>query len=144
MDIKVRKLNADDYDEIIRIWAESGLPFKPNGRDSRVRILGEMARSDSAFFGLFENGRMLGVGLASFDGRKGWIQRVAVDPDHRGIGLASHILDACEEFLQSCGAEVISCLIEDLNSPSMECFRKHGYVCWPNILYFSKRDSGEA
>jgi len=144
MSEEIRRLTIDDYDEIIRVWAEAGLPFKPNGRDRRDRIAVEMLRADSAFFGLFENGRMLAVGLASYDGRKGWIQRVAVDPDRRGEGLGGKIIVACEEFLTGCGAEVLGCLIEDLNFPSMSLFQKADYEYWKSILYFSKRRSSDS
>lgn len=140
----INRLTIADYDDIVRVWAIAGLPFKPRGRDHRNRVESEMQRPDSAFFGLSENGRMLAVGLASYDGRKGWIQRVAVDPDRRGEGLGGEIVRACEEFLRQRGAEVISCLIDDINYPSISMFQKEGYECWGNIMYFSKRDSDEA
>ncbi len=140
----LRQLTIDDYDDLVRVWAEAGLPFKPTGRDCPARIERELQRADSAFFGLFEDARLVAVGLASYDGRKGWIQRVAVDPNQRGRGLAGEIIAACEDFLKSLDAEVISCLIEDLNYPSISVFKNAGYSCWGNILYFSKRDSSDA
>ncbi len=144
MDHSPKRLTPDDYDDIIRVWSDAGLPHKPNGRDSRDNITAEMDRDDVAFFGLRRDGRMVAVGLAAWEGRKGWISRVAVDPDCRGERLGPNIVASCEEFLRSCGATVISCLIEELNTPSMAMFRRLGYECWGNILYFSKRDSDES
>jgi ribosomal protein S18 acetylase RimI-like enzyme len=140
----IRRLTIDDYDDLVRVWAEAGLPFKPQGRDSRERIEEEMQRADSAFFGLAENDRIMAVGLASYDGRKGWIQRVAVNTDCRGRGLGGEIIAACEVFLETRGAEVISCLIEEVNYPSISVFRNSGYEYWKEILYFSKRDSSDS
>lgn len=137
----LRKLTADDYDDIIRVWADAGLPYKLDGRDSRTRIAVEIERDDTAFYGLFEDSRMLAVGLATFDGRKGWINRVAVDPDRRGEGFGGEIIKACEQFLRERGAEIIAALIEDVNSPSISLFQKQGYVIMKEVLYFSKRDS---
>lgn len=137
----LRKLTADDYDDIIRVWADAGLPYKLDGRDSRTRIAVEIERDDTAFYGLFEDSRMLAVGLATFDGRKGWINRVAVDPDRRGEGFGGEIMKACEQFLRERGAEIIAALIEDVNSPSISLFQKQGYVIMKEVLYFSKRDS---
>ena len=138
---ELRKLTADDYDDIIRVWADAGLPYKPDGRDHRTRIALEIDRDDTALFGLFENGRMLAVGLATFDGRKGWINRVAVDPDRRGEGFGVEIMKTCEQFLRERGADIIAALIEDVNSPSISLFQKLGYTIMKEILYFSKRDS---
>lgn len=137
----LRRLTADDYDDIIRVWADAGLPYKPEGRDCRTRIALEIERDDTAFYGLFEDGRMLAVGLATFDGRKGWINRVAVDPDRRGEGFGGEIIKACEQFLKERGAEIIAALIEDVDSPSISLFQKQGYVVMKEVLYFSKRGS---
>ena len=139
----LRRLTADDYDDILRVWSDAGLPYKPQGRDSCARVTAQIERADTAFFGLLEDGRMLAVGLANYDGRKGWIHRVAVDPDRRGEGFGGEIIVACEQFLRESGAEVIGALIEEVNSPSISLFQKYGYSCLKEILYFSKRDSDE-
>ncbi|MBU8932901.1 MAG: GNAT family N-acetyltransferase [candidate division Zixibacteria bacterium] len=137
----IRELTIDDYDDLIRVWGDAGLPFRPFGRDSRERIEIEMARKDTTFIGLFEDDRLIALGLATFDGRKGWINRVAVDPDHRHRGLASKIITECEDFLEGLGVEIMACLIEEYNTPSMALFRKHGYLYGEDIHYFSKRKS---
>ena len=137
----IRKLKASDFDSLTRVWAQSGLSYRPVGRDSREAVETQMKRDDTAFYGLFEDGYLLAVGLATYEGRKGWINRVAVDPDRRGEGLGGEIIKTCEEFLRRCGATIIACLIEDWNSPSISLFQKHGYEALEGILYFSKRDS---
>jgi len=138
---KIRKLTIDDYDELIRVWADAGLPYRPLGRDKKDRIAKEMKRPDTAFIGLFENDRLMALGLATHDGRKGWINRVAVDTDYRRQGLAGEIIRECEAFLERQGVEIIACLIEDYNLPSMALFQKHGYLYSDDVLYFSKRKS---
>ncbi len=138
---EIRKLTIEDYDDLIRVWADAGLPYRPFGRDSREHIANEMQRHDTAFIGLYEDGQLVAAGLATFDGRKGWINRVAVDPDYRRQGLAGEIIRACESFLENLGAEIISGLIEDYNLPSMALFQKHGYLYHEDVLYFSKRKS---
>jgi len=139
----IRQLMADDYDDIIQLWADAGLPYKLLGRDSRERISFEMALDHCAFYGLFEDDRMLAVGIANFDGRRGWVNRVAVNPDFRGMNLAGEIIRECEEFLKGKGALVICGLIEDVNYPSISCFQNQGYECLQSILYYSKRESDD-
>jgi len=138
---EIRKLTIDDYNDLIRVWADAGLPYRPLGRDGKDSIAKEMRRSDTAFIGLFEGDRLVAVGLATYDGRKGWINRVAVDPDFRKQGLAGEITRECEAFLERQGADIIACLIEDYNLPSMALFQKLGYLYSEDVLYFSKRKS---
>ncbi len=141
MATEIRELTIDDYDEIIRLWQDAGLEYKPEGRDRREMMAAEMARPFCVFLGLFENDRMIGLGIANWDGRRGWINRVAIDPDLRGKKLAGTIIKACEDFLYEQGAVVICALIHEVNAPSMACFENNGYRCEGEIKYFTKRNS---
>ncbi|UCC45120.1 MAG: hypothetical protein JSU65_04175, partial [Candidatus Zixiibacteriota bacterium] len=73
---EIRQLSIDDFDRIIKVWADAGLPTKPRGRDSREKIEKEMANPSVAYFGLFDGQVMIGVGIANYDGRRGWVNRV--------------------------------------------------------------------
>ncbi|MDH4156928.1 MAG: GNAT family N-acetyltransferase [candidate division Zixibacteria bacterium] len=140
---RVERPSIDHYDEIIRVWSEAGLEYKPHGRDSRELIAREMALPQCAFFGLFEEGRMIGAGIANWDGRRGWINRVAIIPGRRGNRLAVKIVEACEAFLREKGALVICGLIHKDNAASISCFEREGYSCMDEVGYFSKRTSWE-
>jgi GNAT superfamily N-acetyltransferase len=139
MEKNFRRLTVDDYEEILHVWDVSGLPFKPNGRDSRSMLAAEISRDHCAAFGVFDGARLVGLALANYDGRRGWVNRVAVDPDYRGLGLARDLIEKAEEFLGQFGETVVCALIEGLNYPSMALFEKAGYVCENEIKYWTKR-----
>ena len=139
MEKTIRRLTIDDYEDMLRVWSVAGLPFKPNGRESRAMLAAEISRDHCAAFGVFDGARLVGLTLVNYDGRRGWINRLAVDPDYRGLGLATELIKMSEEFLSHFG-EVIACgLIEEMNSPSMELFARNGYTCMRSITYWSKR-----
>jgi GNAT superfamily N-acetyltransferase len=140
---EIRRLTIDDYDDILRVWADAGLEHRPIGRDSREMIAKEMQFPGACYFGYFDNGRMIGTAIANFDGRRGWINRLAVDPDCRGRGIGGELIREAEQFLRSVGAIVMTALIHELNSPSMTCFEKDGYLCQNEFKYFSKKKSME-
>ncbi len=94
--------------------------------------------------GLEENGRLIGVVLATNDTRKGWINRLAIDPDYRRQGYGEQLVRAAEEALRAAGMKLIAAFIEEGNAASLMLFEKLGYAVHPNIYYVSKRDSNEA
>ena len=143
MSTEIRRLTIEQYTDILRVWADAGLEYRPKGRDSRAMIAKEMQFPGAAFFGYFDNGKMLGTVIANFDGRRGWINRLAVDPDCRGRGIGGELISAGEAFLQSVGAIVMTALIHEFNTPSMTCFEKQGYACQTEFEYFSKKRSPE-
>jgi ribosomal protein S18 acetylase RimI-like enzyme len=141
MDYQIRKLCFDDYQKIIELWQLSGLSFRPLGRDSKENMSKEFELEQTAFLGMFGNEKLIGVVLTSSDGRKGWINRLAVHPDYKGRGLAGKLIEASEEFLQSLGIKVIAALIEGDNKESFRTFAKSGYEIYEGVKYLSKRSS---
>ena len=75
---EVVRLDIDAYEDIIGLWEAAGLPFKPQGRDSRDSMEREMSLPQVAFFGMRNQFELVAVGIANYDGRRGWINRVAV------------------------------------------------------------------
>ena len=141
MNKQIKILTIEDYDEIINLWLSAGLPFKPKGRDSKELMSREMENENCLFYGMYDDDKLIGMCIANFDGRRGWINRLAIDPDYRGKRLGEELIEKCEEFLYSVGGNVICALIEDINYPSISCFQKAGYKCEKEIKYFAKRPS---
>lgn len=135
----IRRFLSEDYHSLIDLWTKAGLPFKPEGRDQKERMLREVSQSTASFWVAEHDGRVVASVLGTHDGRKGWINRLAVRPEYRGKGIAVQLVQAAEDSLYSIGIEIIACLIEDDNQVSMNFFKRIGYVKHPDIIYFSKR-----
>lgn len=102
-----------------------------------------MAANPHFFFGAFENDCLVGAVVLSSDMRRGWINRLAVDPRYRRRGIAQALIAESEKVLKKAGIPVISAHIEDWNVASQKLFRKCGYAEHRDVIYFSKRDSDE-
>ena len=139
--MRIRSLTISDYDQIATLWQNADLPYKPEGRDRKEAIQAQMAADPDFFVGAFEGNRLVGIVVASTDGRRGWINRLAVDPDCRRRGVAKALVSEAEKVLRRHGLRIFCALIEDYNTSSMQLFRKCGYKAHRGITYFSKRDS---
>ncbi len=139
--INIRKFRVEDYDRVMELWAAGDLPLKPQGRDSRESIGRQIERQNVRFLVAEEGegGRVIGTVLATHDGRKGWINRLAVDATLRRTGIGARLVGAAEDWLGSRGMDILACLIEDDNAVSMAVFEKLGYQKHPEIIYFAKR-----
>jgi ribosomal protein S18 acetylase RimI-like enzyme len=145
--VQIRPLGIDDYDVIIDLWQRTGLSsLRPNGRDSRDSFAHQLGtdHGPQTVLGLEKEGELIGVVVATHDGRKGWINRLAVDPDHRRLGYAKQLIAAAEQVIRDQGIHVIAALIERENDASLELFQRAGYDSADQICYLSKRDSNEA
>jgi ribosomal protein S18 acetylase RimI-like enzyme len=145
-EITVRTLSLADYDRWMSVWQRAGLhSIRPDGRDSREAFGRQLASATLTMIGLELCGELIGVVLATHDGRKGWINRLAVLPEYRRQGYAMRLLAEAEQVLRSQGMTVIAALIEPGNDASLTLFGKLGYVELPRGMhYLSKRDSEDA
>jgi GNAT superfamily N-acetyltransferase len=141
--MEIKRLTINDYEKLVNLWLRAGLPFKPKGRDSRKAIEMQIQANPDFFLGAFDGDRLVGAVIASSDMRKGWINRLAVDPDYKRRGIAKALIAEAEKTLRKRGIQIFCALIEDYNKESRELFKKCGYVEHHDILYFSKRDSDE-
>ncbi|MCK4319973.1 GNAT family N-acetyltransferase [Candidatus Bathyarchaeota archaeon] len=143
--MEMRTLTINDYEDMVKLWIKSALPFKPKGRDSRQAIADQMETDPSLFLGAFKNNTLISVVIGSYDYRgKGWINRLAVNPKYQRRGIGQRLITTMEKILKEKGAVVTCALIEEKNQESIAIFEKLGYVSEKSILYFSKRESEDA
>ena len=137
-DTIIREFRMDDYESVIALWEEAGIHYRPNGRENPQRMAKELKSGQAIFLVAEANKKIVGVVLGTNDGRKGWINRLAVAKEFRRQNVASELAAAVENRLNELGIEVIACLIEPENSVSRIFFSKLGYTKAP-VEYFSKK-----
>jgi ribosomal protein S18 acetylase RimI-like enzyme len=140
----LRRLTIDDHAAILALWQRADLhSIRPEGRDSQSEFGKQFAGGQIAI-GLEEDGQLIGVVIATHDTRKGWINRLAIDPDHRRKGYGEQLVHTAEDALHKAGMHLIAAFIEEGNTASLTLFEKLGYAAHQHITYVSKRDSAEA
>ncbi len=133
--IEIREIPPGELRSVISLWEAAGLPHRPRGRDSPESLARQFEDDHVVFLGAYSGGRLVGVTVATFDGRKGWINRLAVHPDFRRRGIGSSLVRAAEAALAGMGAEVFSALVEEGNEASLSLFRSLGYEVRRDIVY---------
>ncbi|MFQ5598961.1 MAG: GNAT family N-acetyltransferase [Candidatus Krumholzibacteriia bacterium] len=143
--MQVRRLRLQDHEAMLELWRRAGLSsLRPRGRDRREVFAQQLASGVETFLGLVEGDRLVGAVVATHDGRKGWINRLAVDPEYRRRGLARRLLAAAEQVLREQGMTVIAVLVERDSEASLRLFQREGYVLARDVFYLSKRDDADA
>jgi ribosomal protein S18 acetylase RimI-like enzyme len=139
--IEIKQLTVKDYEAMLKLWERAGLPIKPKGRDSKTMTAKQMREFPEFFLGAFHGNRLVGVVIGSYETRfKGWINRLAVDPEYQRQGIAQQLVKKMEATLKKRGGEIVCALIETPNEESESLFQKMGYKVHEEILYMSKRE----
>jgi len=140
----IHELNLKDYKRIVDLWDQAGMHAKLRGRDRSDNLRKQVASGTVFILGDVKGGLLRGVIIVSNDGRKGWMNRLAVLPRYRDQGIASGLIREAEKRLKRMGIEIFAAHIEEENGSSRQLFEKLGYVPATDIIYFVKRLRDEA
>ncbi|MFW6141172.1 MAG: GNAT family N-acetyltransferase [Candidatus Saliniplasma sp.] len=139
MDFKTPPI--EDYERILELWDDGDLPYKPEGRDTRENIAKELKEQPEYWIGAYdESDKLVGIIFGTDDGRKGWINRLAVDRDYRSKGIGTELVKILENVFQEKGFKIWAALIEPDNPEGMRFFAYLGFED-DEIRYYSKRES---
>jgi ribosomal protein S18 acetylase RimI-like enzyme len=92
--MRYRTLQIDDHKNLLELWQScDGISLRD--ADSKQGIAKYLARNPGLSFVAEEEGRIQGSLMAGHDGKRGYIQHLAVASDRRNQGIAGHLLELC-------------------------------------------------
>jgi HAD superfamily hydrolase (TIGR01450 family) len=124
-DVRVRTAAPGDIPAIIQLWGVAGMLGYTAEPERDLRL----AMSHDPGLLVVAQGRdaVVGVAFGSYDGRRGWLMRVAVDPAARRTGVASAMVGLIEARLRHRGAPQVDVLVFDDNTEALHFWPHHGY-----------------
>jgi ribosomal protein S18 acetylase RimI-like enzyme len=123
--VEIRPATFEDAQALSELWERSGLGL---GSTDVVPEMQACLRLYAELFLVAMAGATLaGSVWATYDGRRGWVQRLATDPEYRGHGIGSALLAEAERRLAGLGAKKVNLLIEPANAPIAGFYRRQGY-----------------
>ncbi|UCD92913.1 MAG: GNAT family N-acetyltransferase [Methanobacteriota archaeon] len=138
--MEIRQLQIDDFEMMNKVWEDSGLSYRPEGRDGKDEIERQISEFGDLFLGAFDGEELIGLVIGTDDGRKGWINRLAVSPEYQRRGVGTALVRELESAFHRRNKRIISILVELPNEASMSFFQKVGYLQWDSMAYLSKRE----
>jgi ribosomal protein S18 acetylase RimI-like enzyme len=123
--MQIRAFQPEDEDAVISLWRLCDLirPWNDPHKDIR-RKLG--VRPEWFLVGVL-NGKVVASLMAGYEGHRGWLNYLAVDPEHQRHGLARAIITEAERRLRAAGCPKINLQIRASNHGVIEFYRHLGY-----------------
>lgn len=136
--VTFRSAAAGDVSAIGELWERSGLGS--GSEVDRAEIVERMKEDDGFFVvGTVDaTGPIVAVAMGCYDNHRGWLKRVAVDPDHRGCGLGRLLVAEVEKRFVDAGVTKLRLAVWDDNADGAEFWQQLDYVELPDIRYFAK------
>ena len=104
-------MTLDDYAAVHALWTSvPGVGLREH-EDSREGIAYYLRRNPASCFVAVEDNKIIGAVLCGNDGRRGYINHLAVSTEHRGRGIGRDLANACRDAMRAEGIRMMSFVV---------------------------------
>jgi N-acetylglutamate synthase len=141
--VEIFPFRPSDYEEVMALWqATEGLTLR--AADSRDAVTSYLARNPGLSFVARDGGRLVAAVLAGTDGRRGYLQHLAVAPSHRRQGLGSTLAQRVLEGLEALGIAKCHLFVRRERAEAREFWERSGWTARDDVTLMSHTDSHAA
>jgi RimJ/RimL family protein N-acetyltransferase len=117
--IQLREFRLTDYEQVSAVWQRAGLSPRPS--DSKAEVAKKLTRDPDLFLVACDGNRVIGTVIGGWDGRRGYIYRMAVLPDCQRRGVGRSLIEELEKRFRVKGVLAIN-LNYDPDNPGAGAF----------------------
>jgi ribosomal protein S18 acetylase RimI-like enzyme len=133
----IRRGTTDDVDAVLAFWIRAGAHPSPTDTVSAVTCV-VTAPHAVLLVAVDERDTIVGSVIATFDGWRGNVYRMAVAPELRRQGLARRLAAEAEDWLRAAGAVRLSALVEGDSQVAPVFWESVGFEHYAGMRRFSK------
>lgn len=134
--MKIRSFAHSDEAAVIDLWQRCGL-IRP-WNNPRLDIERKLTVQPELFVVGEKEDRIVACAMAGFDGHRGWLNYLAVDPACRFQGLGRQSMAHLEMQLQALGCPKLNLQVRSGNAEALAFYRSLGYAV-DEVVCFGKR-----
>ena len=142
--IDIQPMQPSDYAEAVALWQSvEGVYVHLDDADSEPAIRAYLQFNEGMSFvaRTMEKGRLVGTLLCGVDGRRGYLQHLAVTETHRGRGIARRLVEAVVAVLRERGYTRCHIMVITGNDGAREFWKRVGFRLNDTVRLMS-RDIG--
>ncbi len=135
-DLLIRPYHSDDKQRVINLWFDCGLVVPQNNPE---RDIERKLKVNPEWFlvGILRD-ILVATCIIGYEGHRGWINYLAVDPKYQRRGIASGLMEEAENILRTAGCPKINLQVRETNTEVVQFYESIGYKVEP-IVNMGKR-----
>ncbi len=123
--MNIRRFQTSDGPSVISLWERCDLlrPWNDAKKDIQRKL---NAQPEMFLVGALDD-EVVATVMVGYEGHRGWINYLAVAPEHRRKGLGRAMMDEAEKVLGQAGCPKVNLQIRGTNTSAIEFYRQLGY-----------------
>jgi ribosomal protein S18 acetylase RimI-like enzyme len=128
----IRCARPPDFPRVLELWRAAG--SIPSVTDHELGLDGLLERDPDALLVAEEGGEVIGTVIVGWDGWRGALYRLAVDPRWRRRGVARKLAEEGVERLRRRGAARVHVIVAAHEAPAVAVWEATGFEARPDQL----------
>jgi ribosomal protein S18 acetylase RimI-like enzyme len=124
--MRIRPYAAGDETAVIALWEACRLTRPWN--DPRKDIARKLAVQPELFLVGVLGEAIVATAMAGYEGHRGWVNYLAVSPEHRRRGLGKTLMQEVETRLMARGCPKLNVQVRAANAEALQFYRRLGYA----------------
>jgi ribosomal protein S18 acetylase RimI-like enzyme len=133
--MKIENFNMIHYQEVLNLWKKAGIGIGSSDTKEETALVLEC--NPELFLIGTEKGKVIAVVIGAFDGRRGYVHHLAVDPDYQKKGYGKAIMDDLIDRFRQKRIQKIHLFIQKENRDVLDFYSKQGWEIRDDIIMMS-------
>ena len=138
--VVIREMHISDYSQVIGLWSTTEAMLLRDA-DSKENIGKYLKRNPNLSFVALDGDKIIGAMLVGTDGRRGYVQHLAVDSTFRGKGVGAKLISSAVEALSKIGIAKTHLFVANENINAQSFYEKLGWFPRDEVRMFSFNSS---
>ncbi len=121
----IRAFEANDEATVVALWQACGLTRPWN--DPHKDIARKLVQQPELFLVAELHGSVVASAMFGYEGHRGWVNYLAVLPQHQGHGLARALMARGEALLTAAGCPKLNLQVRSSNAGVIAFYKHMGY-----------------
>lgn len=132
--VRIRQFTVTDWPAATDIWEAAGSVEAP----PLTEVVRKLERDPQLFLVAETDERLVGVVMGTYDGRRGWIFRLAVAPEQQRQGIGTMLVRELEHRFEELGVRHLRLLVITPDPAARAFWERLGYLGLDRVALYSK------
>ena len=133
--MRIEKYSNKSYIEVIELWKKTGISVSSS--DTKEELEKMYNRNPQLFLLGKMKEKVVGVVMGGFDGRRGYLHHLAIDPEYQKKGYGRLMVDNLIKKFRKLGVHKVHLFIEKNNKEVVKFYRNLGWKIRDDLIMMS-------
>ncbi|MHA1304946.1 MAG: GNAT family N-acetyltransferase [Candidatus Heimdallarchaeaceae archaeon] len=133
--MQIKKFTIDMYPDVFALWKAVDLTLGSSDTEEETKRM--LERNPDLFLVGEEDGKIVGVVIGGFDGRRGYVHHLAVDPAYQKRGYGKLLMEELTRKFAEMNVHKVHLFIEKRNIGVVDFYEKLGWHVRDDLIMMS-------